>query len=547
MFILTNAWKSLTRSLGRNFLLFLIVACVAAAASVALAIKSSASKAEESGLANLTISATIGLDRQRLLEQVAAQTDAEGTDVSGGARPNFQGAFAAYPELTLDELQVYAGEETVRDFRYSGSISVDATGEVEAVSTQSTAADDGSDASSDEEGAQFPNGSVVSGGRGGFGGGPMSFGGVSMGDLQVTGYGSESAMTGFIAGSQRIVEGAMIDLTGADDECLISDEFATYNSLSLGDSITVANPAAEEETYVLTVVGVYHDDSASQTDGGGMIFSTSQDPANRVIASYPTVQAISSASQAVATTTTDQMGQEISTGLSLTTSSTYVFASPGDYEAFTTAIRAAGLDEAYSATSTDVESYQESLVPLNNLISFANTLLLIVLAVGGVVLVAIAMLTIRERKYEVGVLTAIGVSKPKVALQLVVEMFLISVLGLVVGLGLGAVASVPVADRLLSAQVAAQTAQEQSVDVNFGRPAGGAAVPPGGPSQTGGGFGDLLGRDAVEYIDQINATLDWTVVLQMAGVGLGLALVASLVSIVFVMRYEPLTILANRS
>ncbi|MDR0848878.1 MAG: ABC transporter permease [Propionibacteriaceae bacterium] len=549
MLILTNAWKSLTRSLGRNLLLFLIVACIAGAASVALAIKSSASEAEESGRESLTITATIGLDRQKLMEDATSQTNT--TDTAEG-RPNFQGVFSSYPDLTLDELKTYAAKDSVQDFLYSGSISVDTTGDIEPVSTQSATSTGDSTASTDTSTDQFdpvngfPGGSGGSGGNFGSGG-PVSFGGRSMGDLQVTGYGSESAMTGFVSGTQSIVSGAMIDLMRADNECLISDEFAAYNSLSVGDTVTVANPAALEETYTVTIAGIYHDDQASAQSDGGMIFSTSQDSANRLIVSYPTLQSISDESQAQATTTTDQMGQEISTGLVATISSTYVFASPENYDTFTTQVREDGLGEAYSVTSTDLDSYQASLVPLNNLVSFANTLLLVVLGVGGVVLVAIAMLTIRERKYEVGVLTAIGISKPKVALQLVVEMFLVVVFGLVAGLGIGAAASVPVADHLLESQVAAQIAQEESVETNFGRPGGGIAASQGMPSMGGGGFSNVFGQNAVSYLDQINATLDWNVILHMAGIGLGLALVASLVSIVFVMRYEPLSILANRS
>ena len=47
---------------------------------------------------------------------------------------------------------------------------------------------------------------------------------------------------------------------------------------------------------------------------------------------------------------------------------------------------------------------------LNNLSKFALTLLI-------VVLVVITLLNVRERKYEIGVLTAIGANKVKVAAQ----------------------------------------------------------------------------------------------------------------------------------
>lgn len=57
-----------------------------------------------------------------------------------------------------------------------------------------------------------------------------------------------------------------------------------------------------------------------------------------------------------------------------------------------------------------MENHESSLVPLNNLSKFAVTLLI-------VVLVVITLLNVRERKYEIGVLTAIGADQVKVAAQ----------------------------------------------------------------------------------------------------------------------------------
>ena len=69
----------------------------------------------------------------------------------------------------------------------------------------------------------------------------------------------------------------------------------------------------------------------------------------------------------------------------------------------------------------------------------------------------------------------------------------------------------------------------------------------GGKSQrrTQGGPG-MMGR-AVDYVSSVNATVNLKVVGQLLLVGLGLTLVAALVAVVFVLRYEPLQILADRS
>ena len=255
---------------------------------------------------------------------------------------------------------------------------------------------------------------------------------------------------------------------------------------------------------------------------------------------------------------------------------TYVFSSKSDYEAFCEDAINAGLDDDYAVSSADVENYESSLVPLNNLSKFALTLLIVVLAVGGVVLVVITLLNVRERKYEIGVLAAIGVNKVKVATQFTLELLIVTMIGLALGACAGAVASVPVSNQLLASQIEQQQSQQTSQREQFGRDMQGSAVGSGTGAQDSGNANDssnstdsqnsdsasnqnsampgkggngpegMMDR-AVNYASSVNATVNLTVVGQLLLVGLGLTLIAALVAVVFVLRYEPLQILADRS
>ena len=76
---------------------------------------------------------------------------------------------------------------------------------------------------------------------------------------------------------------------------------------------------------------------------------------------------------------------------------------------------------------------------------------------------------------------------------------------------------------------------------------GGGSMPDMG-SIPGGGknpLGNVLGG-AADYITEVNSAMNLTVVFQMIGVGLLLTLIASAASVMFIMRYDPLKILANR-
>lgn len=523
MLVLINALKSISRSKGRNILIGIIVLTIAISSSVALSIKNAASKAEIAGLDSINITASISVDRQKILESSQTNGDNQALD-----RDSMREVMSQYGDLNLTELQTYADSSYVKDFYYSSSINLNGSGELEPYSTESSNTETNTN--------QGP------GGDNGFmgGQGPEMFGGITLGDFTITGANSENAMTNFISGSSQITDGEMFDINGEDMSCLISSELASFNGLSVGDKITLANPNSETETYELTISGIYTDTSSSDT--GQMRFSTAQDPANLIYISQNALTKITDNSATVATTVTDANGNETTTKLTSLLTGTFVFANKADFDSFSTEVREKGLSEFYSVTSSDINSYEASLVPLKNLSNFATTLLIIIIGIGAVILIVINVFNIRERKYEVGVLTAIGIKKWKVALQFVTELMFITLAAIVLGSGIGAAVSVPVSNNLLQAQIESQESSANTQNQNFGRPGG-----QGGPE---GGNMSIMGPGTttdVAYVDQINATTNITILLQMIGIGIILTIISSAAAVVFVLRYEPLKILANRS
>lgn len=102
-----------------------------------------------------------------------------------------------------------------------------------------------------------------------------------------------------------------------------------------------------------------------------------------------------------------------------------------------------------------MSQYESSLLPLENLSEMALYFLIVVFAIGGVVLVVLNIFNVRERKYEVGVLTAIGMKKFKVSLQFIFETLVVTFVFVVIGGCIGAVSSVPVTNSLLESQIEA--------------------------------------------------------------------------------------------
>ncbi len=541
MYIIKNAFRCIGRSKGRNALMGIIVLVIAVSACIGLSIRQAAVSAKEETLSGMKVTATISFDRQSMMGNMMGE--------GGGGQPfdreQFSEIMGNTSSLTLEDYQKYAAADSVKDFYYTLSVSFDGTDDFEAVTT------DTAENTETNETQQNP----MNGFGGGFGGGRFEFKGMNSGDFNITGYGSDTAMTAFINGTAKISEGKVFAEGTESYDCIISEELATYNNTVVGDKITLVNPNSEEETYELTVVGIYTDESANES----FQMMPNSDPANEIYMSYMALNAIVEASGEASQTVIDEdSGREYETKLNGNLNATYVFADVDAYNSFEEQARKLGLDEGYSISSQDANNFENSLVPLNTLSTMAGWFLIVILIIGAVILVVMNIFNIRERKYEIGVLMAIGMKKINISMQFLTEIFAVTIAAVIIGVGIGAISAVPVTNELLKNQIASSESEAEEIEQGFGRgempdmgnmggfSAGGRWEMQKPPS--GGSFGmeNIFGKQAANYISEINSAMNLTVVMQMLSIAILLTIVAGAASILFVMRYEPLKILANR-
>ena len=539
MYIIKNALRCIGRSKGRNILIGIIALVIAVSACIGLSIRQAAESAKTSALEGMSVTATISYDRASAMGDMSGGRPGMGGGGFGGGSfdpSQFGDIMGKSSSLTLEEYLKYAEAESVQDFYYTLTAYFNGSENFSPVSDET---DDDSDG--ELSGDLDSGNSGMPGFPGGMGG--MNFG--ASGDFSIIGYSSDSSMTAFLNGTASIVDGSMFGEGTSELVCVISEELAMYNSLSVGDTIIITNPNLDTETYTLTVSGIYT--SSENNDFSMSMFGASQDPANRIYMSANALQSILDATEAAADDT------KVTGSLN----ATYSFADVESYEKFEEEVRALGLDESYTVSSSDITAFENSLAPLNTLSTMAGWFLLVILIIGGIILVVLNIFNVRERKYEVGVLTAMGMKKWKVAAQFMCEILVVTMLAVIIGAGIGAVSAVPVTNALLEGQAQSQSNQQSQMEQNFGRPGDFGGGFPGGnmpsdmPSDIpdmGGGrnpFGDMFGG-AADYITEVDSAMNLTVVFQMIGVGLLLTLIASAASVLFIMRYDPLKILANR-
>ena len=199
----------------------------------------------------------------------------------------------------------------------------------------------------------------------------------------------------------------------------------------------------------------------------------------------------------------------------------YYLKRPDMLAAFDAELRGKGLPGDYNVRTDEsaFESVAGSVESLNNL---AFTFLIIVLALGAVIMILMSVITIRERKYEIGVLRAMGMKKKKVALGLWVEVIVITCICFTLGMGLGTVLSQPVSDAIMTGQAESKDAGSTSL-------------------------ADRLGGTGAGQAETISVSVDAVTALEIFAISILLASIAGVASVSRITKCEPIKILMERN
>ena len=130
-------------------------------------------------------------------------------------------------------------------------------------------------------------------------------------------------------------------------------------------------------------------------------------------------------------------------------SATVTVDSIDNVSATTTAIQ-----NAVGADKADVVSNQNSansaIAPLQNIKSISMYSLIGALAAGAIITLLTMIMIVRERRREIGVLKAIGASNISVVMQFISESLVLTLMGSVLGVILGAALSNPILNALVT-------------------------------------------------------------------------------------------------
>lgn len=495
MYILKNAFKSITRNKSRNILIGIVILVIAISCTVSLAILNSADKLIESYKDANVIEASISFNRENMMGGFRENKDKESLVEN----------FNSIEPLTVDKIEDYADSNYVSNYYYTVSTSLNGEDLEKASSDMEMDRGPGREDSDSEDDRP------------------------STGDFTITGYSTYEAMSDFISGNYKITEGE-VDSDFSGYSCIINEELATLNDIEVGDTITLVNPNDEEDTYDFTVTGIYTENDDEDSNEMSL-FSNS---ANTIITNSSVLLDMTSDNE----------------DLTYTISPTFILTDEDVIEDFTEEVTTKGLDENYQVT-TNLDQIENSTSSISNVKTFATTFLIITFIIGAIILFVINQINLRERRYEIGVLRTIGMKKTKVCLQFMSETLMIAVIALALGALIGSFISTPVANRLLENEIESSTNAKNEIRENFGggpsneNNSGEVEAPRG---DRGGDFTNNFSNVVnIEAFGSLDATVSPKVLLELLGLGIVLTLISSSSALIAINRFSPLTILKERS
>jgi putative ABC transport system permease protein len=483
MYVMQNAFRNVLRNRGRNILIGVIISVIIISTVVGLMINNTTSGIIDDYKTRFAAEVSFVANMQKMRESVMA-------NYTGGR------VTMSAPIISPEHYVEFGRSEYLQSAVYTASVGVNSD-DIAAIESEK--------------------------GGGGASGGVMIVGGVAS---YPTAYMMRllNQFDDFQTGLRDIAEGRMPENR---DEIIISADLAELNGISVGDTMSFNSELSEggmsdrktiDIHYDLTVVGTYYD--ATDEYPANVQQNAYTNRRNEILTGYETVVA------------------PMQPGLrGININATFYLKNPELLDAFATEAYAKGLDPVFDVT-TDGAGYNKIVGPVEGLKSISTTFMVIVLVFGGAVIALLSSIAIRERKYEIGVLRAMGMKKYKVALGLWSEMLILTGFCLVVGLGAGTLLAQPVANGLLERQIeAAGTAAAPS-----------QPFPSGGMAMMGGA--SVFNPSAnvnVEPLMNIDISLGIDTTLQIIGISLLLASIAGLASVSRITKYEPITILMERS
>lgn len=366
-------------------------------------------------------------------------------------------------------------------------------------------------------------------------------------------------MIEFADGMYTLKDGRMYsqeDIDNANKVCLVTDTFAEYNNLSVGDTISVGSNTEDDFNSYLADMGLSFEDTKLELEIIGIFdnqekadptaenfdwMGKSESPENIILMPDTTY---SDSQYQVAKKRWDYYKQQYSDEeyyqdpaneptrdtLSAKSSVVILLNDPLEVDGFVKELQAKQAEDSYRLIDANNETFDKLSKPLDTLSLFASFIVWLVIVNAVIIITLVTALTLKTREFEIGVLLSQGVSKGKIVAQFFVELSIVAILGFSLAVASGSLVAKQIGNKVLDYQVTLSDVQEEKEDDNMWY-----------VDETNY-FSDVTLEDITKnYEVQISPIIIGEIYIA----GLGIVLISILIPSFMVMRFNPKRILMS--
>ena len=483
MNFIKRAWLATKARKGRTILLTLVTSAILIFVLAGLTIKNAANSAVESAKSKAGATVILSVNRQAMMKSFNNSSD------------------TAITSVDLNTAKSIAEKKGVASYYFTSTTRATAGDGISAIST--------TDSSTSSSEKSTDSNSFSGNMRGGML--------LSSGDFTITGTNSTTNATDFTSGTSKITNGNGISENTADNGAVISSDLASQNNLKVGSTFTVAATVNNTKTnYTLTVVGIYENSSTATT---AQMMSNASNPQNNIYTNLATANTMKGK--------TDTLDSAV-----------YTLSNPKNMTSFVEKIKSKIDTNSYSVISSD-DIYERLLSPLNSISSIAQNIVILVAVAGAVILTLIVILSIRERRYEIGVLMSLGESRLKIIGQFFTELIFVTLVSLAIASFAGNFVGNALGNQLLSSS---QTSQQNTPsNQNSGKSTSNRKS----DFQMGHGMENMMSMaTSTKEIDKLDIKLTGTDIAKLGGIALIISLVSTILASIGIVRMKPKDILS---
>lgn len=485
MNFLKRALLNLKERRGRAILQFIVFTVVCAFVLSGFAIQSATNIATKQAREKLGSTVTLSVDRDKQREKMQSQQ---------GERPKFESS-----PIAVSAAEKVASLNHVSTYNLYSSTQALASGF------------DPIKSSGDDSDNQDSSNS-----QGGFGG-ARGGQGMTQADLSVSGVLDSASSTDFDAKTSVLTSGKAITSDDTSKNvALVEATLAEANDWKVGDTFKIKS-SDKKRTVKLKIVGIYTNKSSSSDSAANFSFLN---PYNKIYTPYTVANTLKGSSYK-----------------NKVDSAVYSMDDAKNISSFVSAAKKQkAVDyDVYQLDANDA-LYQQMVGPINNVASFAKIIVYVVSIAGALILALLIIMQVRARKYEMGVLLAIGEKRSKLIGQFFVELLIVALLAFAVSAAGSHYLAQAAGNKLLDNQNSSEKTTQPTNQQN-GRPGSGFGGFGGQPTNT---------NTKQTAITALNVHISLADLVKMGLIGIGITFFAVAVPAIFVVRLNPKEILTKQ-